>query len=351
MTLKLGQTDDETRKEESSGYERVGRFSEEGEYHHRPLVGPKRRETIVYPTYWEDLETGELKLGFNSVIVTPKVRNIVDKIAAIDRKVQEQNGIDRKSIRSSLDRTLRYIWIVLSRDITSEEGNTWIGPWEYPSRISKELTKLQREVSTKDNTKLRYGLYWTCDFIIERYIDKEVARKTGNKQFATRYSITVDPECMPMAGKLPKKLLDDKEYIAANQKKIEKLYTEVFTPEELNAIEEYMANHDIQDFITPVETDEELLEVFTQRPINWDAKNNDGTPLFPYKDDLLEEINKYEGNLLANIVQETPQLPDKSEDKPAEEKEAETIIESVIEEQEEEEVAVEGTTISEDEEW
>jgi len=319
--MKVGASNNETNSEESSGYLEVGRFSEEAKYLHRALSGPKRKESVIYPTLRRDYETGEVKESFNAIVLMPKERTIIDKIAAVDKKIQEANGISYDDTRSQFSRNLRYVWIVISRDLTEKEDVPWIGPWEYPSRISKELTRFQRVRSTKDRYKLGYGPYYTFDVIIEKYYDKDMMRKTGgNKQFSTRYSIEVDPSCMPMAGKLPVELVENPTYAAEHMDQVMQLYSKVFTPAELNAINEYGVSLD--DLVVPVRTDEEILEILKEQPINFNATDVVGKPLFKHCDELFEEIKNMGIRILeGSTMEHAPALPENT-DTPFEEVEA-----------------------------
>ena len=319
--MKVGATSEETTREESSGYQEVGRFSDEAKYLHRALSGPKRKESIIYPTLRRDYDTGEVKEGFNSIVLVPQERTIIDKLAAVDRKIQEANGVEYRDTRSQFSRTLRYVWIVISRDLY-EEGKPWIGPWEYPSRISKELTKFQRAKSTRDESKLGYGPYYTFDVVIEKYLDKDAMRKTGgNKQYSTRYSIEVDPSCMPMAGKLPVELVENPSYAAEHMDQVMQLYSKVFTPEELTAINNY--EESLDDLILPTRTDEEILEILKEYPVNFNATDLSGNPAFKHCDELFEEIENMGIRILeASTMEHAPALSE-STDTPKPESEPE----------------------------
>ena len=162
-------------------------------------------------------------------------------------------------------------------------------------------------------------------------------KKTGgNKQFATRYSIDIDPNCVPMAGKLPADLLDA-EYQEAHADKINELLTKVFTDEELELIG--ASEYDLDTLVKPVQTDEEIMEILEKFPINWNAKDSSGNDVFKYKEDLFEEVQKFAGRLLENYS-DAPALPQKSD-----ESEADTETEAVKEEH------AEVLTEDEDMEW
>ena len=337
--IKVGQgsSTDEIRNEETTGFVSIGRFSDEGEYIHRALAGPKRKESIIYPTFYQDYETGALQETFNTITLVPGTRSILDKLAAIERKVQHNNGIERDDIRAQFSRSYRYVWLILSRTQKDSEGKPYLGPWEYPARISKKLTEYNCAVDTKDKTKLRYGLFYTFDHIVKKYYDQKVMKKTGgNKQFATRYSIDIDPNCTPMAGKLPIDLLDA-EYQKAHADKINELLTKVFTDEELELIE--ASEYDLDTLVKPVQSDEEIMEILEKFPINWNAKDPSGNDVFKYKEELFEEAQEFAGRLLENYS-DTPALPQKSG-----ESMADTETEAVKEEQ------AEVLTEDEDMEW
>jgi len=296
MRIGEGSTEKEIKDQEANGFVSIGRFSDIGEYIHRAISGPRKRETVIYPTFYEDWETNEIKETFNSITLVPNARTVLDKIAAIDRKIQKSNGADKEEIRTQFNRSLRYMWIVLSRTEETEEGVPWIGPWEYPSRVSKQLTEAHKAIDSKDKTKLRYGLYFTFDHIVNKYYDKETMRKTsGNKQFSTRYSFEVDPSNIPMAGKLPADLLN-RDYREKHAKKIMDLYGQVFTPIELDAIEE--SEWALEDLVTPVKTDEEIMEILTERPINWNAVDLNGNDIFKNKEQLFDECQEFASRLL-----------------------------------------------------
>ena len=80
----------------------------------------------------------------------------------------------------------------------------------------------------------------------------------------------------------------------------------MFTEEERALIEKYTEEHDIDSYTSPVKNDEEIMQVFQEFPIRWDAEK-DGVPVFKYKTDLLESLKVYADNKLQAIA-ETKQL-------------------------------------------
>jgi len=299
----LGITKKEAAQEEEQSSGLIGRFKDLGEYRHRCLYGPKRRETVVYPTWRKNLETNEMMPSWNTVILPPSTsgfRSLFDSFSAIDKTIQSKKGLDRSSISSPFNRTKRFIYIVLSRDIEVESG-IWIGPWEYTTTVSKEIMKIQEEISTKDKTKLRFGPYWTYDIVINKYLDDELYRRTKSKQRSTRYSVSVDPESMNLAGKVPADIIDDPSFAENNPELVQDLYKACFTPDELEIISSY--EHSLEDFVRPVTTNEEIMGILEKFPINLDA-TRETEPIFKFKDELKEEISKFGDRLLAEY--ETP---------------------------------------------
>lgn len=301
VKIGTGATEEHINKETTKNYTKIGRF-EEGEYVHRAIDGPIRKEFVLYPSFYTDYETGETKETLHSVTIIPESRTIFDKLAAIERKVQQNHGIDKMHIETQFGKSVRFIWLVLSRTQKDENGNPYIGPWEYPPVISDKLIEFNRISDVKDESKLRYGLFYTFDHIVKKWYDKKTMEKTGgNKRFATRYSLDVDPSCVPMAGKLPIEILKAS-YQKEHTDKIQKLITQVFTPEELDLIEESGFSLDsLRDSTRPVESDEEILEILAEHPINWNATDVNGKSKFKFKEELFKEIQEFEGRLLESV--------------------------------------------------
>lgn len=303
----LGATKKESSQEENKSGVILGRFKELGEYHHRCLLGPKRRESITYPTFRENFETQELEPSFNTIVLPPMnsgIKTIIDKLESIDRKNQLDHGVPRDAQTSFFSRGLRMIYIVLSRDLDND-GKPWIGPWEYPTTVSKNLNKLQFENATKDKSKLRYGPYWTWDLIIQKYEDQDIARKTTDKRRTIKYTSNVDPECMALAGKVPMGAVYEDDFFIKNPELLEHYYKEVFTPEEIDAINLY--DKTLEDFVIPVKDDEDIVKVLNQFPFNLDAKDENGNNLVRFKDELRREIEKYGIRLLESNANSLPE--------------------------------------------
>ncbi len=300
VVTKLGATKKQIDEQMGVDYTNVRVFKEFGKYHHRIIQGPIRDEHAFYPTWRKDAETGVLEESFNKIELPKrdkKNKTVIDKIAALDNKIQADNGVDSKKIRSQFKRQLKYIWIVLSRD-EQENGLPWIGAWTYPVNISKKLHEFMSMTRNAGDSKLMYGPIWSYDVIIEKY-------KT-NDMYGVGYSVNVDPSSLKYAGKIPKKLYEDAEYAAKNEDKIEAVFNNVFTEEERALIEKYTEEHDIDSYTSPVKNDEEIMQVFQEFPIRWDAEK-DGVPVFKYKTDLLESLKVYADNKLQAIA-ETKQL-------------------------------------------
>jgi|GEM_PF-5345248 len=305
---KLGATTQETSKEETLYGPTIGRFKEIKEYKHRCLSGPKRREAVTYPTFRRNFETHEIEASYNTIILPPVstgIRSIFDKLEAIDKKIQESSGIDKKSMYSPLSRSTKFVYIVLSRDLENE-GKPWVGPWEYPISVSRTITKLQAEESTKDSSKLRYGPYWTWDVIVEKFEDKNI--KSTDKRRTIKYTAQVDPECMPLAGKISKKAVEEADFFDNNPELFEKYLSTAFTPEEIEAINAY--SHSLDDIVVPVTSDAEILAILAEFPINLQATDDAGNDVFKFKKQLALEIRSLGQNLLAeHVPAETKQLP------------------------------------------
>jgi len=294
--------------EQSSGL--IGRFKDLKDYRHRCLMGPKRRETVVYPTWRKSLETDEMYPSYNTVILPPSTsgfRSIFDSFSAIEKTIQTRHGIDRSAIDSAFNRTKRFIYVVLSRDVEVESG-IWIGPWEYTATASKEVLQLQSEISTKNRDYLRYGPYWAYDIVIKKYVDEELMRKTKSRMRSTRYTVSVDPENMPLAGQVPIKVIESREWTDDNASLMQELYKKAFTPDELEVINSY--EHGLDDFVRPINNNDELKEVLERFPINLDAVRSNNVEVFRFKNDLKEEISKFGDRLLAEY--DTPKQLEES---------------------------------------
>jgi len=315
----LGATSNEVALEEDFSRNIVGRFKDEGEFHHRCLSGPKRRESVVYPTWRRSIETDGLVPSYNSIVLPSDrtgERTIFDSFSAIDKNLQLKKGKDRRDIRTPFARNKKFLYIVLSRDIEVEGSTAWIGPWEYPTSVSKKITELQEELSTRKKENLMYGPYWSWDAVIKRYIDEEMYKKTKSRPRSIRYSVNVNPECNPLAGKVPAGILESRDFYASNIDMIDEFYRIAFTPEELDVIESYEGS--LNEYVKPIDSAEALLEILHNFPINLDAMDKEGDPVFKHKEELKEELSKF-GDRIFPEYKEPPQL-EESIDKKKDEK-------------------------------
>lgn len=302
--VNLGGSDEQFKEEMGNGgpTAEIGRFKEYGNYTHRVLAGPKRMDSCWYPSWREDSDTGAIKSSWNRLIL-PKRSNgktITDKIATLDRKIQKEEGIDSQYINSPFDRQTRYIYIVLSRDETQDPKTPWIGFWEYPTSVSKKVRKLNKKESSKNKGMLSYGPYWTYDIDIE----KENTDSSSDKRFSTQYNTDVVAETIQYAGQIPVEVVTDSSF---QYDEIQKIQKNVFTPEELKAIQSFMKENDLDSYVNPLSNEEIVNNLTNKSPIRWDEEQ------FKFKDKLLEAANNYKDRLVNSVANTNEQLAEQAE--------------------------------------
>lgn len=301
MTLITTGAQDNQYEQEEKGFDftDLGTFSENRTYTHRVIAGPKRVEFVWYPCIREDVDTGEPRPSFNRLALKPRSkmegnqRLITDRLAAVDKKIQESQGVDKDHIESTFDRTARYIYIVISRD-KSKGDDIWVGGWEYPSSVSKQLRELQAEESTSNKGMLNVGPYYTYDVNITR---KKVSGKYGVK-----YSLNVEQSTVKYAGQIPTEVVNGSpEDIEANKELLEKVQKDVFTPEELKAVNEFMEENSLDDLVNIIDSDEEVLQAFQNNPINLLGQRQN-QPIFKYDQQFKSYIqNKFDKKALPSM--------------------------------------------------
>jgi hypothetical protein len=361
---KLGGRDEQYEQEEQGfNFTNVGRFDDKGTYTHRVIAGPKRIEYVWYPCVREDNDTGEPYSSSNRLALLPRAKMddgqkfITDKLAAIDRKIQEEHNVPKDRIRSTFDRTTRYLYIVISRD-RSKQNDIWIGGWEYPASISKELRDLQKEESTSNKGMLNLGPYWTYDVNI---IKKEV-----DGLYGIDYSIRAEQSTVKYAGQIPIEVVTgDKDALRKNKDLLQEVQNNVFTPEELEAIDDYMESHSLDDLIDVYESNEEILQEMNNRPINLIGKRKSGKKIiqFPHKfsqmvnnkmkDNLLPETTELEEELNTDELEEgdEQELNKSKEETPEPEKDTEEEAIPMDNKEEEVDIDDEVEEIEEDDIW
>lgn len=335
MALNLGGNEEQFDNEMNNGFSNaeVGRFKEYGNYTHRVLDGPKRMDSCWYPSWREDSETGAIKASWNKLVLPKrsKGKTLTDKLAAIDRKVQHEEGIDSQYLNSVFDRQTRYIYIVISRDLTKDSAKPWIGFWEYPTSVSNKVRNLNCKESSRNKGKLNYGPYWTYDIDIEK-INTDSG---GDKRFNTSYNADVVAETLQYAGKIPMEVVTNLDF---QWDKLAKIQQEVFTPEEVEAIESFMKDNELDSYVKPM-TNEEILDNLTNiAPIKWDEDN------FKFRDKLLEAASEYKNSTIKALAKPNKQLEEKAD--------TQEQVEEDYEELSDEEMADEDSFLDDDgEDW
>lgn len=338
MTVPLGGSEEQFDNEMSNGYSNadVGAFKEYGNYTHRILDGPKRMDSCWYPSWREEADTGQIKASWNRLILPKRSegKTITDKLAAIDRKIQGEEGVDKNYIGSIFDRQTRYIYVVISRDQTQDPANPWIGFWEYPVSVSKRVRKLNSKESSKNKGKLAYGPYWAYDIDIEKINEDS----SGDKRFNTKYNADVVAETLKYAGKIPRRVVTDPSF---NYDKLGEIQEDVFTPEELEAIETFMTDNSLDSFVKPM-NDEEIINNLTSiAPIKWDEDH------FKFKDKLLEAASDYKDKAIQGLASSNHQLAEKAESQDT----VQETVEEDFDELDEDDLVDEGTFLDDGEDW
>lgn len=301
--VNLGGNDEQFEKEMGSGGSAdIGRFKEYGNYTHRILAGPKRMDSCWYPSWREDPDTGAIKSSWNRLVLPKrsKGKTITDKLATLDRKVQKEEGIDSQYINSPFDRQTRYIYIVLSRDETQDPKDPWIGFWEYPTSVSKKVRKLNKKESSKNKGMLSYGPYWTYDIDIE----KVNTDSNSDKRFSTQYNTDVVAETIQYAGQIPVEVVTDPSF---QYEKLQEIQQDVFTPEELEAIQSFMDENELDSYVQPLSNEEIVNNLTSKSPIRWDEEQ------FKFKNKLLEAANNYKDRLVNSVASTNEQLAEQAE--------------------------------------
>lgn len=307
---KMGGQDEQYENEEQGfNFTDIGRFADTGTYTHRVIAGPKRIEYVWYPCVREDNDTGKPYPSSNRLSLLPRAKMddgqkfITDKLATVDRKVQEEHNVPKERIRSTFDRTTRYLYIVISRD-RSKQDDIWIGGWEYPASISKELRDLQKEESTSNTGKLNLGPYWTYDV--------NITKKEVDGLYGIDYSIRAEQSTVKYAGQIPNGIVTGgKDDLRKHKDLLQKVQNDVFTPEELETIDNYMENHSIDDLVDVFESNEEILQEMNNRPINLIGKRKSGKKIIQFPHKFSQLVNS---RMKDNLLPETTELEDSKEE-------------------------------------
>lgn len=266
---KLGGSEEQYQKEEKKKQNlQIPQFNENKAYTHRILAGPKRVDTVWYPCTYKDKDTGKLNASMNKLFLKPKKdwdeRAITDTLYLIDKTLQEENEkVQDKEINPVCRRTTRYLYVVISRD-RSKDGEPWIGLWEYPASVSNQIRKKQSEESSSKKGFLNFGPYWTYDVVVTRN------QKSGsNSYYGISYNLSVDIATLKHGGEIPTEVVTDG---AKGKQKHKDLLTkvehEVFTPKELEAVDDFFKNNDLDNLDIMIGNNEQLQQVFEQVNFN-----------------------------------------------------------------------------------
>jgi len=130
-------------------------------------------------------------------------------------------------------------------------------------------------------------------------------------------------------------VVEDTNFFDKHPELLKDIYSKVFTPEEIELIDAYELEMD--SLVSPIKSNDEIIKIFNDFPINLEATDANGVPVFKYKDELYEEVTKLGHRLLAEKSPEKS-LPEHST--------AEEVFEEspVVE-------TKEGTTSSSGEDW
>ncbi|KKW10750.1 MAG: hypothetical protein UY48_C0031G0004 [Candidatus Gottesmanbacteria bacterium GW2011_GWB1_49_7] len=247
----------------------------EGENLLRVLFGPVVVNNVFWPSIQRE-EDGAEKSVIKSARV-PDRGSIFHPLAALDRKIQRANGVEKP--QSPFDVKSKWNYLVIPLD----EEPLEVKVAQLTKTVFEGLVEAERARDRDDPTKLRYGLIWMWNAIITKDVDPG-----KSKRYGTDYRVSVDTK-NPFAGQVPAEWLDtsfqelvDGEFIDLH---------DVFSDEMLKALED--AEFDLEAEGVP-EDETTIMERLQSFPINIDAIDSQTeAPTFRYKDDFMQQLAEH----------------------------------------------------------
>jgi hypothetical protein len=291
---------------------------DEGDNVHRILYGPVKISLQYYPVLIEDDTSGEMVQRMKVIRRDNSVGTPLDVLASLEKRVRRERGEPNPS--SSLNPSTKWLYKVIDRNDPEYPAVKIV---EYPYTVYKPLEELEASVSTKDASRLMYGLIFMWDAIISKNIDK-----SKGIRFGTSYSVKVDPE-NTYAGKVPAS------YLGATTDELVKhglKLSKFFTDEEWAAVEEDAESGTGLEEIGKPETTEEIAEKLRQFPIFLGATNQDGSYRFPSVEQFKEQLTKQGLDFLEGTDQEKPKAQRLTASTTTEDSKKEVVFEEDAEE-------------------
>ena len=298
--MKLGQTPDLVQNADMSKFsDRVD--IKEGINTHRVLTGPFLTRSVYWPTMAE--EGGQMVQRMRSVLIPKTGSELLRSLSDAEKEFRRTMG--ENDPRSQFTPSNAYLYLVFNRDEAVAEGDLpQVRVAAYKQTIFNRLKEIQEERSTKDSNNLKNGLIFMYDVQIKKTIgDKSRAR------FTTKYTVDVDSENNKFQGNIPAKMLEMSWDQVVKVLDENKLWGEIFTPEELQAIEDCEIDLAAE---TKPNTEEEILAKLKDNPVFLGAKDpNSGQFMFPQNEQFMTFLKSKEVPILESAAQS--QLPPKSE--------------------------------------
>ena len=275
----LGQTED--LKKEAT----LNQFSDQlelkvGVNRHRVLRGPFLVRSVYWPTMVE--EEGETRQKTKAVVVPTKTGSpFLKALADSEKEFRRMQG--EADPRSNFSPSSKYLYLAFDKDDPEHNEKPEVKVASYKYTIYTRLEEIQSEESTKNAGHLKNGLIFMYDVLI-----KKTVGDPNKPMFTTRYTVDVDTENNVAQGKIPMDLLKMSAEELNKTLIDNKIYEQIFTPAEMEAIEK--CNIDIPGMYTP-QSDEEIIAKLMDSPIAIRAKNfSTGNFLFPQNDQFINFI-------------------------------------------------------------
>lgn len=231
-----------------------------GTHRHRVLEGPKIIRKFWVRTRMENKKNGEVKPSNFSVIVSNKW-NFIDDIVKIEREASDSTFAPPVTPQTF------WSYLVINRAVSDSVS---LAIAEYPRKVGIEINEKSLMRSTDNPRMLMYGPMYFWDAIITKF-------KQSDRTNFPDYRVDVHPSPEYMDN------LEADIYKPGYELTEEKM-KEIFTEDELTAMEKFKFNLDTET--TPL-TDNELIEVLQQNPLDLMAKNF-SRPLITQKEKVKE---------------------------------------------------------------
>lgn len=276
-------------------------------YRHKIVDGPVKVNTVFYPTQGEDG-----KVRTMAVTVKDPFRNIFSPIIDLDRSIKKKEVLTRtgdlvqaNKVRSSFSPNTTYHCLILDKadEIPSVKHA------EYPYSVYKYMTDLEamravNQRGEKDESKLRYGLFFMLWFEISR-LEKGISKDI---RYNTEYKVHVMERLLgEWENQTPAHLLNPANWQEINEKDqqiiihtptkdypISVVEYGMFTEEEFQAVVVYP--NSLADLVIPM-TDDEALEKLNSYPVMLDARDQAGNFYLPDWKTMVEHLEEHKDEL------------------------------------------------------